>query len=352
VSCDRCGAELTEGARYCSRYTVVAPESGMRWPESTLRNTEWAVGSVSWLLGLFILVGCENKNRGAYPPAASHEVIAAPSPNSLPKPSAAPLTENGREASLAELQQNYLNALEQAKQNDLAAIERSNESYSRAMERYQQEYLSTVDRYRSMTPEERARIHPKSLAQIGRDHDMELTQAKEEYYAAVEKAKENYRELARLAPAVGSAPATSPERGEAESIPGTNGQFVRYPYGHIVGELCSETTVNDCYPYDWQPWLKELERRTVGEQINALEADIGVQGKGHLVISWNTEKRILFGAWPPNSGDKICVYFIVAPKTRELDIVWKKEDGVSYLGPNASMLKDAHVYEWLKALPW
>jgi hypothetical protein len=92
--------------------------------------------------------------------------------------------------------------------------------------------------------------------------------------------------------------------------------------------------------------------RTAGDQIDALKADTGAGGAGTLVISWDTQKRVLFYGFRPHSGDEACAYFIVAPKTRELDIVWKNENGVKYLGPNASMLKAAHAYEWLKTLPW
>jgi hypothetical protein len=330
-------------------------ESAISRPRRKLSKTALAAGSITCLLGLFLIVGCEKRKKqdnGDSSATASDRTTSATNPTYPRVSSPVQPPEQGRVQSLTELRQNYLNALEQAKRNNLAAIEQSNENYSRAIEQYQQEYWASVDTYRSMTPAEKALIHSRSLAQIGQDHDMELRQAREEYSAAVEKAEQDYQRLAGSARIANIAPTTSKENGEAESIPGSHGLFMRYPYGYMVGELCSETTVNDCYPRDWQPWLKELERRTVAEQIDTLEADTGIQGKGHLVISWNTEKRILFGAWPPNSGDEICVYFIVAPKARELDIVWKNKDGVRYLGPNASMLKTADAYEWLKKLPW
>jgi hypothetical protein len=146
--------------------------------------------------------------------------------------------------------------------------------------------------------------------------------------------------------------ASIPDRGEAELFPGGHFLYVRYPQGYLVDELCSETMRHLCYPGGWRSWLKELELRTAGDQIDALKADTGAGGAGTLVISWDTQKRVLFYGFRPHSGDEACAYFIVAPKTRELDIVWKNENGVKYLGPNASMLKAAHAYEWLKTLPW
>jgi hypothetical protein len=83
----------------------------------------------------------------------------------------------------------------------------------------------------------------------------------------------------------------------------------------------------------------------------ALGADIGLQGPGNLVISWDTQERVVFYCGREHSGGAASVFFIFAPKTQELDIVWQNEDGIRYLGPNASMLKSAHVYDWLKSIP-
>jgi hypothetical protein len=43
-------------------------------------------------------------------------------------------------------------------------------------------------------------------------------------------------------------------------------------------------------------------------------------------------------------------YFIVAPTKREIDIIWQRGDDITYLGPDAAMLKSAHAYEWLKQI--
>jgi len=149
-----------------------------------------------------------------------------------------------------------------------------------------------------------------------------------------------------------AAAASIPDRGEAELIPGRHFSYERYPQGYLADQLCSEIVANQCFPRGWRPWLKDLEQRTVGDQMDALRADTGGQGPGNRVIAWDTQKRALFYGDRPHSGDDALVFFIVAPETRELDIVWKNEQGVKYLGPNASLLKAAHAYEWLKKLPW
>ena len=149
-----------------------------------------------------------------------------------------------------------------------------------------------------------------------------------------------------------AAAASIPDKGEAELLPGRHFWYERYPQGYLVDQLCSEIVANQCFLRGWRPWLKDLEQRTVGDQMDALRADTGGQGPGNRVIAWDTQKRALFYGDRPHSGDDALVFFIVAPETRELDIVWKNEQGVKYLGPNASLLKAAHAYEWLKKLPW
>jgi len=355
VRCWRFNANLIQSDRYFPSCRCTVSESGISRSKSMLSKTAWTAGLFSGLLGLFIFVGCENKEKqeiSGSSATASQSETAAPSPPPLPAASPVLPVEQGQVQSLTERKQNYLNALEQAKQNNLAAIEQSRENYFRAIEQYKQEYQSTVDRYRSMTPTERALIHSKSLAQIGQDHDMELRQAREEYSAAVNRARLEYESRARPAPSTNADSTNMPDSGEAELESGHHFRYVRYSQGYLVEELCSEITLGRCYPHGWQPWLKELERQTAGAQLNALESDSGMQGAGTLVISWDAQRRALFYGCRPHFGDDACAYFIVGPKTRELDIVWKNEGGVRYLGPNASMLEEAHVYEWLKKLPW
>jgi hypothetical protein len=307
---------------------------------------------------VFIFVSCESKEKQDSRDSsvtASHGVIATPNLTSLPVSPPILPPEPRHVQSLTEIKQNYLNALEQAKQINLAAIEQSNENYSRAIEHYEQEYWSTVDKYRNMTPAEKALIHSRSLVQIGHDHDTELRQSREEYYTAVESAKHEYDEQMhsiQMNVLNESIKASIPDKGESELFPGGHFFYKRYPHGYLVNELCSETISQLCYPLGWRPWLKELEQRTAGDQINALNEDTRGQVPGTIVVSWDSQDRVLFWGVRPHSGGDGCAYFIVAPKTRELDIIWKNEQGVKYLGPDASLLKSSHVYEWLKTLSW
>jgi hypothetical protein len=104
------------------------------------------------------------------------------------------------------------------------------------------------------------------------------------------------------------------------------------------------------YPFNWQPWIKQRELETAGEQADALRADTGATGAGNLVISWDSEQRVVFYGSRPHDGMSASTYIIVAPTTREMDIIWQRGDGITYLGPDAAMLKSSHAYEWLKQI--
>ncbi len=132
--------------------------------------------------------------------------------------------------------------------------------------------------------------------------------------------------------------------------PGRGFRYEKYPHGYMVDELCSTREQDFCYSFHWQPWIKELEMHTAGDQADELIADTGTASPGNLVISWDSEQRIVFNNFRSYDGSSASAYFIVAPKKRVLDIVWQRGDNVTYLGPDATLLSNAHVYEWLKQI--
>src|SRR5207237_244548 len=105
-----------------------------------------------------------------------------------------------------------------------------------------------------------------------------------------------------------------------------------------------------CYPYAWRPWLKELERKMAGTEADALDGDTGTQSPGNLVIWWNSEPRIVFSGCRPHDCPDAGAFFIIAPHTRQMDIVWRNEKGVSYLGPNAALLCDHNGFTLLEQI--
>jgi hypothetical protein len=123
--------------------------------------------------------------------------------------------------------------------------------------------------------------------------------------------------------------------------------YTKYPNGYMVDELCSTKMQGFCYPQNWQQWIVDLEMKTVGEQTDALNADTGAASPGNLVISWDSEQRVVFSGFRPHDSTSASAYFIVAPTKRELDIIWQRGNELTYLGPNAVMLRNAHAYEWL-----
>jgi len=141
---------------------------------------------------------------------------------------------------------------------------------------------------------------------------------------------------------------------DAKVAPSMGFRYAKYPHGYRVDDLCSRKQrigKDDlCYPFNWQPWIKELEVNTAGTDAEALEADTGSAGVGNLTISWDSEQRVVFYGFRPHESTSASAYFIVAPTKRELDIVWQRGDAVTYLGPNALLLKKAHAYEWLQQI--
>ena len=146
----------------------------------------------------------------------------------------------------------------------------------------------------------------------------------------------------------------STENQNTAIAPGKGFRYVKYPHGYMVDELCSAKqqagTDNFCYPFNWQPWIKQGELETAGEQADALKADTGATGAGNLVVSWDSEQRVVFYGFRPHDSMSASAYFIVAPTKREIDIIWQRGDDITYLGPDAAMLKSAHAYEWLKQI--
>lgn len=134
--------------------------------------------------------------------------------------------------------------------------------------------------------------------------------------------------------------------------------YTKYPDGYMADELCSVTErptlpvdgPRFCYAFHWQPWIRQLESTSAGKWSDELSADSGVESPGNLVISWDSEQRVVFYGCRPHFCPDASAYFIVAPTSRVIDIVWHHGDDVTYLGPNATLLKRAHTYEWLEQI--
>lgn len=137
-------------------------------------------------------------------------------------------------------------------------------------------------------------------------------------------------------------------------VPGKGFRYIKYPHGYMVDELCSvgqqAGTDNFCYPFNWQPWIKQRELEIAGNQSEALKADSGASGAGNLVISWDSEQRVVFQGFRPHDSMSASAYFIVAPKSQVVDIIWQRGDDITYLGPDATLLKSVKAYDWLKQI--
>jgi hypothetical protein len=122
-----------------------------------------------------------------------------------------------------------------------------------------------------------------------------------------------------------------------------------------VARLCAKTVEiqgrPSCYPGGWTPALRELARRTAGADAKALERDTAVETPGELVRFPDGESRVVFRACRPHACPEAWAYFLVDPAGRRMNIVWRSEQGVKYLGPDAEPLSTRKLHEWLESRP-
>lgn len=133
-------------------------------------------------------------------------------------------------------------------------------------------------------------------------------------------------------------------------------RYAHYPDGYLAEELCSESTAVSsprryCYPYAWGQWLKDLKQKTAGTKAAALDSDTGTQSPGNLVVWWDSEPRIVFSGCRSHDCPEAGAYFIVAPRTRQMDIIWHNKNEVLYLGPNAPMLQSVNAFALVEQIP-
>jgi hypothetical protein len=120
----------------------------------------------------------------------------------------------------------------------------------------------------------------------------------------------------------------------------------------VVARLCATTLEIDgaprCYPRDWTPALKELARRTAGPHAAAIERDTAVETPGELVRFPDGTTWAAFRGCRPHSCPEAYAWFLVEPAGQRVNIVWRGERGVQYLGPDAAALRAGKVHELLE----
>jgi hypothetical protein len=123
----------------------------------------------------------------------------------------------------------------------------------------------------------------------------------------------------------------------------------------VVARLCAKTIEIQgrphCYPGGWTPALRDLARRTAGADARALERDTAVETPGELLRLPGGESRVVFRACRPHACPEAWAYFLMDPAGRRMNIVWRSEQGVKYLGPDAEPLSAVRLHEWLESRP-
>lgn len=122
-----------------------------------------------------------------------------------------------------------------------------------------------------------------------------------------------------------------------------------------VARLCATTVDIDgkprCYPNGWSPRLKELARRTAGKDARAIERDTAVETPGELVRLPDGETWAVFRGCRLHSCPEAYAWFLLDRAGERLNIVWRGQQGVKYLGPDADRLRDRKVLELLDSAP-
>ncbi len=120
----------------------------------------------------------------------------------------------------------------------------------------------------------------------------------------------------------------------------------------VVARLCVKTVTIEgtprCYRHDWHPRLKQLARRTAGADAAAIDRDSGVEIPGVLLEFPDGSRRAVFHGCRPHSCPEAGAYFVLDVAGREMNIVWRGDGGVKYLGPDAASLRENGMYEWLE----
>lgn len=132
--------------------------------------------------------------------------------------------------------------------------------------------------------------------------------------------------------------------------------YSRVAVNSFLKDLCGDLLpVNEkvlCYKRGWHSWVTRLERETMGAEVSALDADSDVQGPARTVLNFPDKTTwVVFSGCRPHSCRDAYAYFLVDPKSRKMNIIWRNETGIRYFGPNAALLRERNVGEWLDRTP-
>lgn len=100
-----------------------------------------------------------------------------------------------------------------------------------------------------------------------------------------------------------------------------------------------------CYRFNWKQWIREMLSQVAATDFPVLEKDIGVDSPAESALAFpDGTVSVVFRSCRPHDCPSAEAIFLVDPQRRRLNIVWRNEAGVRYLGPDSTLLR-AHEKE-------
>ncbi|MFZ2398292.1 MAG: RDD family protein [Smithella sp.] len=103
-------------------------------------------------------------------------------------------------------------------------------------------------------------------------------------------------------------------------------------------------TVKTCYKHDWNKWVKKIYQITAGELKTKIAGDSGVASPASYILVYTDKtKRLIFHGCRQHDCSNAEAYFLLDTTNKNMDIVWIADGKITYLGPNAKLLKQNNI---------
>lgn len=122
---------------------------------------------------------------------------------------------------------------------------------------------------------------------------------------------------------------------------------------NLALELCEKEKLRDdgskCYPFAWKPWVQETVKQLLGEKYADFEKDTTVQSPGESVVVLPKDTQtVLFSACRQHDCNSFSAYYLIDPKTRAVNIIWKRKKEFIYFGSQEKLFIESKIGQWLE----
>lgn len=123
------------------------------------------------------------------------------------------------------------------------------------------------------------------------------------------------------------------------------------PLDSLLDSVCREhrEVSPACYGFDWQSWVKDSKRSLAGADFDDLEHDTGTQAPARFAVEFPDHSiHVVFAGCRSHSCPSADAFTLVDSARRRLNIAWRSDTRIRYLGPDARYLQGCDAYEWLR----